>query len=685
MAANPNYLYLKDNVKKQRVTLLQGGTRSGKTYAAIYYLIWLCKHYSNLEIDIVRDTFTALKATAWKDFKDVLIQHEIYNETHHNKTDHSYNLWGNNINYYGADTPAKIHGRSRDILWVNEAHQFPAETIDQLFPRTRHKIIADYNPALGLEHWLDTYIDQYPPCITTYKDNPHLTDAQIQDIENRKNNQYWWQVYGSGQRANREGAIFTNWEVGNFDTSLPYCYGQDYGFSVDPTTLVKVAVDNKLKIIYAEELLYSQSGMGTDAIFEANKRLIHKPNDLIIADSAEPRLIDELSRKGLNIRGAVIGQGSVTAGITQMQDYKIVITPQSTNLKKELSNYCWSDKKAGIPIDDYNHCFTGETLITTINGQVPIKDINEGDLVLTSQGYKKVLVKFNNGLKHVNNYSIQCDTFLVSLCSTKEHKIKTEKEWKQISQLQSNDLLYHYKSLTEKNIDYTQTKDTLAGAVKGFMLKFGNIIKVMFQKATMFIILTAIHIITILPIYLWFMANCILGLKVKEDLKTIPNLQKSFTQKVLKKLKSGISQQKVESGIGNTLLQKALEYLKRLKEYVLFVQKYLLQILTIIKYALQNVNRNKEEIVGLTILQSNANIAVKNLKQTNIQELSIVHVNVGNSQEKQVYDLMVEDCHEYFANGILVHNCIDPIRYSLQSMTRTVQAPARNFKKTFDV
>jgi hypothetical protein len=73
------------------------------------------------------------------------------------------------------------------------------------------------------------------------------------------------------------------------------------------------------------------------------------------------------------------------------------------------------------------------------------------------------------------------------------------------------------------------------------------------------------------------------------------------------------------------------------------------------------------------------------LKQTNIQELSIVHVNVGNSQEKQVYDLMVEDCHEYFANGILVHNCIDPIRYSLQSMTRTVQAPARNFKKTFDV
>jgi phage terminase large subunit len=355
MQTNPNFDYLHERIENQRITLLQGGTRSGKTYSTILFLIDYCLLYSGMEVDIVRDTFTALKSTAWKDFKDVLMSCNLYNEKYHNKTDHQYELNGNIISYYGADTPDKIHGRSRDILWVNEAHQFPAETIDQLFPRTRHKIIADYNPALGLEHWLDTYIEQYPPCITTYKDNPHLTEAQIQDIESRKNNQYWWQVYGSGQRANREGAIFTNWEIGDFDNSLPYCYGQDYGFSVDPTTLVKVAVDNKLKIIYAEELLYSQAGMGTDAIFEANKRLIYKPNDLIIADSAEPRLIDELSRKGLNIRGAVKGQGSVTSGITQIQDYKIVITAQSTNLKKEISNYCWSDKRAGIPIDDYNH------------------------------------------------------------------------------------------------------------------------------------------------------------------------------------------------------------------------------------------------------------------------------------------------------------------------------------------
>jgi phage terminase large subunit len=355
MKANPNFDYLHDKINEQRIILLQGGTRSGKTYATIYFLIDFCLLYTGMEIDLVRDTFTALKATAWKDFKDVLLSLDLYHDKFHNKTDHTYELNGNTISYYGADTPDKIHGRSRDILWINEAHQFPQETIDQLFPRTRHRIICDYNPALGLEHWLDQYIEKYPPLITTYKDNPYLTQAQIEDIESRKSNQYWWTIYGSGERANRQGAIFTNWTQGDFDNSLPYVYGQDYGFSVDPTTLVKVAVDEKKKIIYADEKFYSTVGMGTNEIFEANKQAT-KPNELIIADSAEPRLIDDLRRKGTNIIPCEKGAGSVSAGITKMQDYQIVITPTSHNLRKELSNYIWNDKKAGIPVDAFNHC-----------------------------------------------------------------------------------------------------------------------------------------------------------------------------------------------------------------------------------------------------------------------------------------------------------------------------------------
>jgi len=355
MQANPNFEHLYKKIDTDRLILLQGGTRSGKTYSTILFIIDYCLQYKGMEIDIVRDTFTALKSTAWKDFKNILLSCNLYNDSQHNKTDHEYELNGNLISYYGADTPEKIHGRSRDILWINEAHQFPEETIDQLFPRTRYRIIADYNPALGQEHWLDKYIEQYPPLVTTYKDNPFLTDAQIQDIESRRGNQYWWTIYGSGQRAVRTGAIFTNWITGNFDTTLPYAYGQDYGFSIDPTTLIKVAINEKTKQIFVDELLYSTSPMGTEAIYDANKRLIDKPHDMIIADSAEPRLISDLRNKGLNIHQCEKGQGSVQAGITAMQDYQIVVSDRSSNIRKELSNYVWNDKKAGIPVDAFNH------------------------------------------------------------------------------------------------------------------------------------------------------------------------------------------------------------------------------------------------------------------------------------------------------------------------------------------
>jgi len=351
---SPNFTHLWERIAHDRVINLQGGTRSAKSWSVIDFLIDYCHKYKGVEIDIVRDTFTALKATAWKDFEGRLNEFGLYHPRHHNKTDHSYELKGNLISYYGADNPDKIHGRSRDILWINEAQQFPQETVDQLMPRTRHRIICDFNPALGSEHWLDPYLDKYPPLITTYKDNPHLTASQVEDIESRQGNAYWWAVYGSGLRAKVEGAIFTNWSEGEFDTSLPFLFGQDYGFSNDPSTLIKVAVDAKLKRIYCDELLYLP-GLNTDAIAAIN--LSHCRKDgLIIADSAEPRLINELrSNHGLNIRECVKGANSVREGIALLQNYQLIVTPRSKNLKKELSLYAWHDRKSATPIDMHNH------------------------------------------------------------------------------------------------------------------------------------------------------------------------------------------------------------------------------------------------------------------------------------------------------------------------------------------
>jgi len=348
--ANPNFTYLKEKVPKQRITLLQGGTRSGKTFSTIYYFIWLCNKYNGLEIDIVRDTFTALKSTVWKDFKQVLVKHNLYHPAKHNKTDHIYNLNGNLINYYGADDPAKIHGRARDILWINESNQLTEETIDQLFPRTRHRIVMDYNPALPTEHWLDKYIQEFPPLITTYRDNPYLTPDQIRDIESKKNNAYWWSVYGTGERTKPTGVIFNDWIEGSFDESLPYVYGMDFGYVNDPTTLVKIARDKKN--IYVKELCYKK-GLSTIEISKMLEQNIGK-NDTVIADNAEPRLIAELQELGHRVYPCVKGKDSILNGITAMMDYTIVLAPDSHNVKTELNNYRWHDK-IQKPVDDYNH------------------------------------------------------------------------------------------------------------------------------------------------------------------------------------------------------------------------------------------------------------------------------------------------------------------------------------------
>lgn len=351
MKANPNYLYLKKTVPKERFTLLQGGTRSGKSYSCIYYILDLCRKHEGIEIDIVRDTFTALKATAWKDFKDVLMQHKLYNPLNHNKTDKFYNLNNNVISYYGADDPGKIHGRSRDVLWVNEANQLDEETVDQLFPRTRHRIIMDYNPSMPTEHWLDSYINDNPPIITTYKDNPHLTQSQIKDIERKRNNPYWWAVYGTGERTKPTGVIFNDWSKGSFDDSLPFIYGMDFGYVNDPTTLIKIAVDSRR--IYTKELLY-KTELSTDNIAEILAGLVDK-NDLIVADNAEPRLIAEIQQKGFNIVPCTKGKDSIRLGLVKMMDYEIISEEEDYNMHKELNNYVWNDRKSNTPIDDYNH------------------------------------------------------------------------------------------------------------------------------------------------------------------------------------------------------------------------------------------------------------------------------------------------------------------------------------------
>jgi len=168
-----------------------------------------------------------------------------------------------------------------------------------------------------------------------------------------KNALYFKHVVKGGWLDNAEGVVFEDWSTGDFDNDLPYSFGQDYGFSSDPTTLVKVAVSRKKKKIYLHAC-YGTAGMSTEDIYLANLKFTGFDKE-IIGDSAEPRLISELKGKGLNIKSATKGAGSITASIKDIQSYEIIVTPSSTEIIKELNNYVWHDKKSGTPVDLYNH------------------------------------------------------------------------------------------------------------------------------------------------------------------------------------------------------------------------------------------------------------------------------------------------------------------------------------------
>jgi len=191
---------------------------------------------------------------------------------------------------------------------------------------------------------------------TTYLDNKeNLSESFINQIELTKqsNPKKFEHVILGGWLDKAEGVVFTNWSFGEFNPdNLQTSFGQDFGFSIDPTTLIEVAIDKNKKKIYLFEHLYKPK-LTTSEISIINKRICS--DKLIIADSAEPRLIAEMQNNGCNIKATEKGAGSISAGLALMQDYELIVEPGSINIAKELNNYIYSDKKSGLVIDNFNH------------------------------------------------------------------------------------------------------------------------------------------------------------------------------------------------------------------------------------------------------------------------------------------------------------------------------------------
>lgn len=356
--------------KTSRFVSSCGGTRSGKTFSNLQLLIYLAYSDKIPTISsVVSETLPHLKRGAIRDFKD--IWGDAWDDSRWSKSDLIYTFPnGSIIEFFSADSPAKVHGPARDRLFINEAQNVPYETARQLFTRTRDKILIDYNPTHTF--WAMERIEPRDNCITihsTYKDNmdaqtgrSFLTDNQIAEIEANQTDANWWKVYGLGEVGTLEGLIYNFEQIDRLpEGDFKEFYGMDFGFTNDPTAIVHCLADTGRKIIFAEEIEYSTRMTNADIINRLKMAAIGKQP--IYADCAEPKSIEEIHRAGFNIlacdKDAPVRSDKLTFQIQWLQGWKICVTKQSLNLIKEQRNYTWAKDKDGNslnhPIDKFNH------------------------------------------------------------------------------------------------------------------------------------------------------------------------------------------------------------------------------------------------------------------------------------------------------------------------------------------
>jgi phage terminase large subunit len=363
---------------KSRYFVVTGGRGSGKSFE-VGRFITLLSFEKGHKILFTRQTMTSAHLSIIPEFKEkieLLKLEDLFSITKSeikNKQSQS-DIFFKGLKTSSGDQTANLKSLQGVTTWIlDEAEELTDEdTFDKINLSIRNndkqnRVILILNPATK-EHWIykkffeqegvkegyngtkgnTTYIH------TTYEDNiKNLGVSFLQEVEKIKinNPSKYEHVILGGWLDKADGVVFTNWEFGAFNPDyLQTSFGMDFGFSIDPDALAEVAIDNKNKILYVKEHIY-QRGIKTH---ELAKMLLDKTKGgLIIADSAEPRLIDDLRFQKVNIQA--VKKGTIESGIVRMQDFKIIVDPNSTNIAKELNNYCYLNKGSRLYVDNWNH------------------------------------------------------------------------------------------------------------------------------------------------------------------------------------------------------------------------------------------------------------------------------------------------------------------------------------------
>ena len=365
--------------KDSRYYIVSGGRGSGKSFS-VNALLVLLTYEAGHTILFTRYTLSSAYISIIPEFIEKLEMFGLLGDFHITKDEIKNQRSGSKIIFRGiktssGDQTANLKSLTGITTWVvDEAEELTDEqkfdTIDLsvrqqgkqnrviliLNPTTKeHFIYGRFFEDRGVNEGVNKTVENTTYIHTTYLDNKdNLSQSyldQIGQMKLRRPEKYKQQILGAWLNK-AEGVIFDNWTIGGFKHIGTSVWGQDYGFAADPSTLVEVNIDSTNKRIYLKECFYLQR-LTTSQISELNIK--HARGGLIIGDSAEPRLLSEIKAKGCNVRPSIKGPGSITYGISLLQDYDIIVSPDSTNLIKELNNYSWLEKKSNTPIDKWNH------------------------------------------------------------------------------------------------------------------------------------------------------------------------------------------------------------------------------------------------------------------------------------------------------------------------------------------
>ena len=328
----------------------EGGSRSSKSYSIVQLLVSIAVNEPKKRISIVSHSLPHIKRGAYRDFKLIMQELELWDDNNFSFTDFIYTFSnGSYIELFGLEDEGKARGPGRDILFINEANLLKKALYDQLAMRTTGQIFLDWNPA-DFVSWVYTVADnpKNKRIHSTYLNNKsNLTETQIAAIEAYRElpDDFMWKVYGLGQRGAAKELIYTQWKIVE---ELPgkgdVFYGLDFGFN-HPAAFVKVEYYEGAH--YVKELVY-QSGLTLSELlrliqsFEIGKCTIY-------ADAAEPKSIEEMYRAGLNIKAA---NKDVWAGILKVKSFPLFVTQNSPNLQRELQSYKWKKDKEDNIIDE---------------------------------------------------------------------------------------------------------------------------------------------------------------------------------------------------------------------------------------------------------------------------------------------------------------------------------------------